>query len=133
MAQSVVSSSDSARRKRLSPTLAQVCAIDEEPPVKARRLRELAVWYRAFAERSSNPVIWESQLLTAEELEAEADRIEAQQGKLVTSAFRILQRCDHDLCLADRRQSRSEDLSAGSWRRPCAPATSVGRSGGWQE
>ena len=48
MAQSVVSTSDSARLRRLSPTFAQICAIDAEPTVKARRLRELAAWYRAF-------------------------------------------------------------------------------------
>ena len=79
MAQSVVSTSDSARLRRLSPTFAQICAIDAEPPVKARRLRELAAWYRVFATRSGNPVIWESRLLTAEELDAEAGRIESQQ------------------------------------------------------
>jgi hypothetical protein len=56
-----------------------VCAIDAKPSVKARRLRELAAWYRAFAIRSANPVIWEARLLTAEELDAEADRIESQQ------------------------------------------------------
>jgi hypothetical protein len=39
-------------------------------------LRELAVWYRSFAERAGNPTIWESRLQTAEDLDAEADRIE---------------------------------------------------------
>ena len=40
------------------------------------KLRELASWYRAFAERAGNPAIWEGRLLTAEDLEEEADRVE---------------------------------------------------------
>ena len=41
------------------------------------KLRELACWYRAFAERTGNPTIWEGRLHTAEDLEAEAARIES--------------------------------------------------------
>jgi len=33
------------------------------------------VWYREFAERAGNPAIWEARLRTAEDLEAEAERI----------------------------------------------------------
>ena len=40
------------------------------------KLRELASWYRAFAERTGNPTIWEARLRTAEDLEEEAERIE---------------------------------------------------------
>ena len=40
------------------------------------KLRELASWYRAFAERTGNPVIWEARLHTAEDLEAEAARLD---------------------------------------------------------
>ena len=40
------------------------------------KLRELAGWYRGLAERTVNPMIWEARLLTAEDLEAEAARIE---------------------------------------------------------
>ena len=40
------------------------------------RLRELACWYREFAERTGNPDIWDARLRTAEDLEAEAVRIE---------------------------------------------------------
>jgi hypothetical protein len=47
--------------------------MDEKHPDK---LRELASWYREFAERSRNPVIWEGRLRTAEDLDAEAERIE---------------------------------------------------------
>ena len=39
-------------------------------------LRELAAWYRSFAERAGNPAIWEARLRTAEDLEGEAHRIE---------------------------------------------------------
>lgn len=41
-----------------------------------RKLRELASWYREFAERTGNPMIWECRLRTAEDLDAEADLIE---------------------------------------------------------
>lgn len=40
------------------------------------RLRELASWYREFAERTGNPAIWDARLRTAEDLEAEAARID---------------------------------------------------------
>jgi hypothetical protein len=43
-------------------------------------LRELAAWYRAFAVRAANPVIWESRLLTADDLNAEASRIDPGSG-----------------------------------------------------
>jgi len=39
-------------------------------------LRKLASWYRQFAERTGNPTVWEARLRTAEDLDAEADRIE---------------------------------------------------------
>jgi hypothetical protein len=42
-------------------------------PVK---LRELAAWYREFAERTGDPMIWEIRLRTAEDLEAEAEKLE---------------------------------------------------------
>jgi hypothetical protein len=42
----------------------------------AKRLRALADWYRAFAERTANAAIWDARLRTAEEFEAEAARIE---------------------------------------------------------
>ena len=42
----------------------------------ARKLRDLAGWYREFAERAGSPAIWESRLHTAEDLKAEAVRVE---------------------------------------------------------
>ncbi len=38
------------------------------------KLRELAAWYREFAERAGSPAIWDARLRMAEDLEAEADR-----------------------------------------------------------
>ena len=40
-----------------------------EDPLK---LRELAAWYREFAEKTANPSIWEARLRMAEDLEQEA-------------------------------------------------------------
>ena len=40
------------------------------------KLRDLASWYREFAERTGNPTIWESRLRTAEDLDAQADMID---------------------------------------------------------
>jgi hypothetical protein len=45
---------------------------------EAKRLRALADWYRAFAERTANTAIWDARLRTAEDLDAEAERIEEQ-------------------------------------------------------
>jgi hypothetical protein len=42
------------------------------------RLRELASWYREYAERTGNPAIWDARIRTAEDLEAEAARLEGQ-------------------------------------------------------
>ena len=50
--------------------------ISDSRPKEPRCLRELAAWYREFAERAGNPVIWEARLRTAAELEREADRLE---------------------------------------------------------
>ncbi len=44
-----------------------------------KRLRELARWYREFAERTGNPVIWDFRLRTADDLDAEAERVERTQ------------------------------------------------------
>ena len=41
-----------------------------------RRLRELAAWYREFAERAGDPAIWDARLRKAEDLERKADRSE---------------------------------------------------------
>ena len=43
---------------------------------KPERLRELACWYRGQAERTANATIWDARLRTAEDLEAEAARLE---------------------------------------------------------
>jgi hypothetical protein len=41
-----------------------------------RKLRELAAWYREFAEKTDNVMIWEARLRMAEDLEQEAARLE---------------------------------------------------------
>jgi hypothetical protein len=53
-----------------------------------RKLRELAGWYREFAERAGNPAIWDGRLRTAKDLEREADRLE----KMATRRHEIAQR-----------------------------------------
>ena len=53
----------------------------QERHEKRRRLRERAHWYREFAERAGNPVIWEGRLRTAKELEWEADRLEDESAR----------------------------------------------------
>jgi hypothetical protein len=53
-----------------------------------RKLRELAGWYREYAERAGNPAIWEGRLRTAKDLEREADRIE----KVAARCHQIAQR-----------------------------------------
>jgi hypothetical protein len=44
---------------------------------QAQRLRDLATWYREFAERTENPAIWDARLRTAEDLEREASALES--------------------------------------------------------
>lgn len=44
------------------------------------KLRELAAWYREFAEKTANPSIWEARLRMAEDLEQEATRLEQRQA-----------------------------------------------------
>jgi biopolymer transport protein ExbB/TolQ len=50
-----------------------------------QKLRELAAWYREFAERTGNPDIWEARLRMAEDLEAEADLLERRLGALAAA------------------------------------------------
>ena len=44
-----------------------------------QKLRELAAWYREFAEKTGNPSIWEARLRMAEDLEHEAALLERRQ------------------------------------------------------
>ena len=45
---------------------------------QVQKLRDLANWYREFAERAENPAIWDARLRTAEDLEREAGNLERQ-------------------------------------------------------
>ena len=80
MTRSMTSMPDNSLPMRVSVAVEQACAIDAEPRVKARKLRELAAWYRAFAAQAANPAIWESRLFTADLLDAEASRADPRQG-----------------------------------------------------
>ena len=53
----------------------------ERGPSDPTKLRQLAAWYREFAERTDNPTIWESRLHTADDLDAEASRLEGLAGR----------------------------------------------------
>ena len=80
MARSLIPTSENDHQKRVNVGIEPAHLADAEPAAKAQMLRELAVWYRALAERTGNPVIWESRLLTADDLETEASRIDPQRG-----------------------------------------------------
>lgn len=43
---------------------------------ETQKLRELAAWYREFAERAGAPEIWDARLRQADKLEREADHLE---------------------------------------------------------
>jgi hypothetical protein len=43
---------------------------------KAQKLRDLAGWYRQFAEQTRHPAIWDARLRTAEDLEEQAEVLE---------------------------------------------------------
>jgi hypothetical protein len=58
------------------PLRCRQCREEQNALNEPDRLRELADWYREFAERTANPTIWDARLRTAEDLEAEATRIE---------------------------------------------------------
>jgi hypothetical protein len=56
---------------------------DQLPEIDPSKLRELASWYRELAERTGNATIWEARLLTAKDLNTEADRIERVLGNRI--------------------------------------------------
>ena len=53
---------------------------------RAQKLRDLASWYREFAERAENPAIWDARLRTAEDLEREAGNLESQYERRLAKA-----------------------------------------------
>ena len=42
----------------------------------SQKLRELALWYREYAERAGSPWVWEARLQTAQDLERQAAMLE---------------------------------------------------------
>jgi hypothetical protein len=79
MSPSMASTSRNDRPRRVNLGVEPAHLADAEPLARARMLRELAAWYQAFAGRAANPAIWESRLLTAADLIADASRIDPQQ------------------------------------------------------
>jgi hypothetical protein len=51
---------------------------------RPERLRELASWYREFAERAGNPWVWEARLQLAEDLETEAALLDGEPSQSST-------------------------------------------------
>ena len=70
------------------------------PPqfVEAQKLRDLAAWYRQFAERAGNPAIWEARLRTAEDLEKKAASLAERRG-------------------APKRRVRQDEIASACYRR----------------
>jgi hypothetical protein len=56
---------------------------------QAQKLRDLASWYREFADRAENPAIWDARLRTAEDLEREAEQLESRQGRHAESELTV--------------------------------------------
>jgi hypothetical protein len=56
---------------------------------QAQKLRDLASWYREFADRAENPAIWDARLRTAEDLEREAEQLESRQGRYSESELTL--------------------------------------------
>ena len=69
--------------KAASGMLQNPGAMPMQDPIK---LRELAAWYREFAEKTGNPSIWEARLRMAEDLEREADRLEQRQAMVLEAS-----------------------------------------------
>ena len=67
-----------------------------EDPLK---LRELAAWYREFAEKTGNPAIWEARLRMAEDLEQEAGRLEKRQAAVLEAPEPLVADAENRLLL----------------------------------
>ena len=77
-------------------------------PKEPRRLRELAAWYRGFAEGAGNPVIWEARLRTAKELEREADTLEEGSAQRRETSFKFPQEYS-EICELSGETGESHD------------------------
>jgi hypothetical protein len=67
-------------RPKSAPQMNSMHDPDTRPYRAPEKLRELAIWYRQFAERAGSSVIWEARLRMAEDLEIEADRLGVWRG-----------------------------------------------------
>jgi|GraSoiStandDraft_5_1057265.scaffolds.fasta_scaffold187834_2 hypothetical protein len=61
-------------------------------------LRQLACWYRDFAERAGSPVIWEARLRMADSLDEQAERVESRSGSAAAGSW------ERQLPFTDERQ-----------------------------
>jgi DNA-binding Xre family transcriptional regulator len=85
------------------------------------KLRELAAWYREFADKTDNPMIWEARLQTAEDLERSAECSEMSLAAVELfshAASRCLERqamdIRHIFAANVRRLRRDKRLSQGA-------------------
>jgi hypothetical protein len=85
--------------------------------VQCDKLRALAAWYRQFAERAGSPDIWEARLRTAEDLQAEAARIET---IVAEAAIRSPASADNLRAEARRLLAEVENTSDGETKRQLA-------------
>jgi hypothetical protein len=60
---------------------------DLDAAANPQNLRDLALWYREFAERTQNPTIWEARIRTAEQLEMNALALETRRPQNVETAI----------------------------------------------
>jgi len=73
------------RRAKFGPIASQL--EEREFMDQAQKLRDLANWYRKFAERAENPAIWDARLRTAEDLEREAGNLEHRREQRLAQAL----------------------------------------------
>ena len=82
---------------------------------KPEKLRDLAAWYREFADLAENPMIWQSRVRMAEDLESQADQLiakifrRAERRKLVYRGTKERGRGD----------SMVRKMYEGNWRPGC--------------
>ena len=102
----------------------------EEALAMPRKLRQLAGWYREFAERTGNPTIWEARLHTAEDVDAEADRLERASNIAIDQdqrAFRPMSDqipeggVDRESRMPDAREEATRQRAYALWEREGRP------------
>ena len=95
----------------------------QERHEKQRKLQELAQWYREFAERAGNPVIWEARLRTAKELEQAANRLEEESARQreTGSKFPVIKNTAKSTNSLERLPNRTASCSSNQRLAPKFP------------